>query len=68
MFISKAKYCTHCEGTANEPRHEISNNVAYTTCKGSDQPAHLRRWIRTFACRLNIFWLLSYWPNIIWSF
>ena len=24
--------------------------------------------IRAFACHLNILWLLSYWPNTIWSF
>ena len=39
---------------AHEPRHEISNNVACATSKGSDQPAHTRRLIRAFACRLNI--------------
>ena len=37
------------------------------TSKGSDQPAHTRSLIRAFACRLNILWLLSYWPSIIWS-
>ena len=46
-------------------RHEISNNVACATNKGSDQPAHSRSLIRSFASRLNILWLLSYWPNII---
>ena len=50
-----------------EPRHEISNNVVCATCKGSDQPAHSRSLIRAFASRLNILWLLSYWPNMIWS-
>ena len=34
---------------ANEPRHEISNNVVCTTSKVSDQPAHTRSLIRTFA-------------------
>ena len=29
-----------------EPRHEISNNVACSTNKGSDQPAHTRSLIR----------------------
>ena len=38
------------------------------TSKGSDQPAHTRRLIRAFASRLNILWLLSYWPNIICCF
>ena len=37
-----------------EPRHEIYNNVAGATSKGSDQPAHTRSLIRTFASRLNI--------------
>ena len=35
--------------------HEISNNVVYITSKASDQPAHTRSLIRTFASRLNIF-------------
>ena len=25
-------------------------------------------WLRAFASRLNILWLLSYWLNLIWSF
>ena len=50
----------------NEPRHEISNNVVCATDNGSDQPAHTRSLNRTFVCRLNIIWLLSYWPNSIW--
>ena len=37
-----------------EPRHEISNNVVCATSKGSDQPAHVRSLIRTFASRVNI--------------
>ena len=37
-----------------EPVHEISNNLVCATSKGSDQPAHTRRLIRAFACRLNI--------------
>ena len=37
-----------------EPVHEISNNVVCATCKASDQPAHTRSLIRTFASRLNI--------------
>ena len=37
-----------------EPRHEISNNVVCATSKGSDQPAHTRRLIGAFACRLCI--------------
>ena len=51
-----------------EPWHEISNNVACATSKASDQPVHMRSLIRAFASRLNILWLLSYWPNIICSF
>ena len=51
-----------------EPWHEISNNVVCATSKASDQPAHTRSLIRTFASRLNILWVLSYWLNIIWSF
>ena len=51
-----------------EPRHEISNNVVCATSKGSDQPAHTNSLIRAFASRLNILWVLSYWPNNIWSF
>ena len=51
-----------------EPWHEISNNVACATSKGSDLPAHMHSLIRAFASHLNILWLLSYWLNIIWSF
>ena len=51
-----------------EPWHEISNSVVCATSKDSDQPAHTRRLIKAFACRLNILWVLSYWLNIIWSF
>ena len=40
--------------TINEPVHEISNNVAFASNKGSDQPAHTRSLIRAFASRLNI--------------
>ena len=43
-----------------EPRHEISSNVVCVTSKASDQPAHTSLWIFR--------WLLSNWPNIIWSF
>ena len=45
---------------ANEPVHEISNNVVCATSKSSDQPAHTRSLIRAFARRLNIIWVLSY--------
>ena len=34
--------------------HEISNDVVCATSKASDQPAHTRSLIRSFACRLNI--------------
>ena len=40
--------------TTNKPRLEISNNVVYATSKDSDQPAHTRSLIRTFASRSNI--------------
>ena len=53
--------------TVYEQWHEISNNVVCATSKGSDQPAHTHRLIRACASRLNILWLLSYWPNKIWS-
>ena len=52
----------------NEPLHEISNNAVCATSKASDQPAHTRSLSRAFASRLNILWLLSYRPNIIWIF
>ena len=38
----------------NEPWHEISNNVDCATSKVSDQPAHTRSLIKTFASRLSI--------------
>ena len=41
-----------------EPRHEISINEVCTTSKASAQ---------TVSSRLNIFLLLGYWPNTIWS-
>ena len=37
-----------------EPRHEISNNVACATGKGSDQPAHTPSLIRAFGGRSNV--------------
>ena len=37
-----------------EPQHEISNNVACGSSKGSDQSAHMRSLIRAFASGLNI--------------
>ena len=58
-FIYKFKF---------EPWLKISNNVVCATSKGSDQPAPTRSLIRAFTSRLNILWLLSYWPNTIWSF
>ena len=36
-----------------EPWHGISNNVVCATSKASDQPAHTRSLIRSFASRLN---------------
>ena len=38
----------------NEQGHEISNSVVCATSKASDQPAHIRILIRTFASHLNI--------------
>ena len=46
-----------------EPQHKISKNVVCATSKCWDQPAHRRNLIRAFASRLNIFWVLSYWPQ-----
>ena len=40
--------------------------MACATSKASDQPAHTRSLIRTFASRLNILWVLSYWLNTVW--
>ena len=37
-----------------EPWHELSNNVAYATSKGSDQPVHMRGLVRVFVSGLNI--------------
>ena len=51
-----------------EKRHEISNNVVCATSKGSDEPVHTRSLISAFESRLNILWILSYWPQITWSF
>ena len=39
---------------ANEPVHEISNNVVCATSKASDQPAHRRSLIRAYASHLSI--------------
>ena len=60
------KYEIYLEIT--EQQHEISNNVACATSKGSDQPAQMRSLVRAFARRLNIVRILSYRLNIIWSF
>ena len=43
----------HCVAI-DEPGHEIFNNLVRETIKRSDQPAHTRSLIRTFASRLNI--------------
>ena len=40
--------------SANEQRHEISNNVVFATSKASDHPGHTRSLIKAFASRLNI--------------
>ena len=46
--------CSHSEILTYEPRHGISNNVVYATCKALDQPANTPSLIRAFASRLNI--------------
>ena len=51
-----------------EPQREISNNVVCVTSKGSDQPAHMRSLIKAFTSHLNNPSILTYRPNIIWSF
>ena len=66
--IKPLRLCNWLQLLTNEPQHEISNNVVCATSKSSDQPAHTRSLIRAFASRLNILWVLSYWPNIIWNF
>ena len=38
----------------NKPVNEFSNNVVCATNKASDQPAHTRSLIRTFASRMSI--------------
>ena len=37
-----------------EPQREISNNVVWSTSKGSDQPVHIRSLLRASPSRLNI--------------
>ena len=44
----------HMRVHTNEPVHEISKNVLCATSEVSDQPAHTRSLIRTFASRLCI--------------
>ena len=44
---------------ANEPQHEISNNVICASSKDSDQPAHMHSLIRAFASRLNILYIYN---------
>ena len=39
---------------ANEPGHEISNNMVCATSKGLEQAAHVLGLIRAFSSRLNI--------------
>ena len=55
-------------GWYNRAWHDISNNVVCATSKASDQSAHMRSLISAFASRLNILWVLGYWPNIIRRF
>ena len=54
-------------GLTYESRYEISNNVVCTTCKDTDQSAHMRSMIRVFVCPLNILGVFNYRPNIISS-
>ena len=42
-----------------EPVHEIFNNVGCATSKASDQPAHTRSLIRTFAIRFEYFMIVK---------
>ena len=51
-----------------EPRHEISNNMACAANKASDQPVQMHSLIRASAYRFSVILMLSYRPNIIWSF
>ena len=37
-----AFFGAYCKESTNEPRHEISNNVACATSKAANQPAHMR--------------------------
>ena len=65
IFTRVKKYKSKCnrinfKALLIEQRHKISNNVAYSTNKGSDQPAHMHSLIRAFASRLSILWPLSY--------
>ena len=54
LSIVKGKQNNVIQHENNEPVHEISNNVVCATSKASDQPAHTRSLIGTFACRSNI--------------
>ena len=46
---------TDClDSTVNEPRQDISNNVACATSKATDQPGHTPSLIRAVASRLII--------------
>ena len=40
---------------------------AQSTSKGSDQPAHTHSLMKVFTSRLNIIWVLGYWPISIRS-
>ena len=62
------KLISRWKQTTFEPPHEISNNVVCATSKASDQPVSPRSLIRALTSRLNILWILSYWPKIVWSF
>ena len=41
-----------------EPMHEIPNSVVCATSKASDQPAHTRSLISSFASRLSILYMI----------
>ena len=51
---TKAQNPIYNEATANEPRHEISKNMACATSRALDRHVHTRSLIRAFASRLNI--------------
>ena len=53
-LLKKPTHDDILEAKEFEPWHGISNNVVCATSKVSDQPAHMRSLIRSFASCLNI--------------